>query len=94
MTDHIAIRQLGKYEILSELGKGGFATVYLARDTVLGREVALKVLDPLVLRGPELGSPFPAPGRSHGWPETCSHCDHQGDARCELTILCMYDVWW
>jgi eukaryotic-like serine/threonine-protein kinase len=37
-------RKLGKYEILTELGRGGFATVYQARDTHLGREVALKVI--------------------------------------------------
>ncbi len=43
-------KHLGKYEILDEIGKGGFATVYRARDTVLGREVALKVLDPLLMR--------------------------------------------
>lgn len=42
--------QLGKYQILDELGRGGFATVYRALDTTLDREVALKVLDPLFLR--------------------------------------------
>ena len=37
---------LGKYEVLNEIGKGGFGAVYRARDTVHGREVALKVLKP------------------------------------------------
>jgi serine/threonine protein kinase len=41
---------LGKYEILEEIGSGGFATVYRAVDTTLDREVALKVLDPLLMR--------------------------------------------
>lgn len=44
------IAQLGKYRILGEIGKGGFATVYRALDTTLDREVALKVLDPLLMR--------------------------------------------
>jgi len=34
-----------KYEILKKLGQGGFASVYLAKDTMLGRKVAIKVLD-------------------------------------------------
>jgi hypothetical protein len=42
--------QLGKYHVLDELGRGGFATVYRAVDTTLDREVALKVLDPLLMR--------------------------------------------
>ncbi len=45
-------KKLGKYEIVKELGKGGFATVFRARDPDLDREVALKVLDPLLTRDP------------------------------------------
>ena len=34
---------LGKYKILSPLGSGGFGAVYLARDTWIDKEVAIKV---------------------------------------------------
>ena len=45
-TDHLNTALLGRYTIERELGAGGMAVVYLARDLKHDRRVALKVLRP------------------------------------------------
>ena len=45
--------RLGPYEITGPLGKGGMGEVYRAKDTKLGREVAIKVLPNSLARDPE-----------------------------------------
>jgi serine/threonine protein kinase/Tol biopolymer transport system component len=46
-------RRLGTYAIQSHLGAGGMGEVYLARDTQLDRDVAIKVLPALVTTDPD-----------------------------------------
>ncbi|MBT3391814.1 MAG: serine/threonine protein kinase [Chloroflexi bacterium] len=45
--------KLGKYELIEEIGRGGYGTVYRARETVLDVERAVKVLHPALIADPE-----------------------------------------
>ncbi len=72
-------QRLGPYEILSPLGAGGMGVVWRARDTRLGREVALKVL----------------PDDLAGSAERRSRLDHEAQLLASLnhpSIAALYDV--
>jgi tRNA A-37 threonylcarbamoyl transferase component Bud32/tetratricopeptide (TPR) repeat protein len=56
--------RIGKYEILRPLGKGAMGQVYLAHDTVLDRDVALKVMVAQIADDPELKSRFDREARA------------------------------
>jgi eukaryotic-like serine/threonine-protein kinase len=58
--------RLGPYEVLSTLGTGGMAEVYRARDTRLGRDVALKVINEALTGDPELLERFEQEARLAG----------------------------
>jgi serine/threonine protein kinase/Tfp pilus assembly protein PilF len=57
-------KRLGPYEIVSFIGAGGMGEVYRARDTHLGREVAIKVLPPRVAADPDLQKRFEREARA------------------------------
>jgi len=48
----------GEYEILRQIGAGGMAAVYLARQVALNRQVAIKVMSPALLTGPGMVDRF------------------------------------
>ncbi len=57
---------LGKYEIRKLLGRGGMGAVYLAFDSMIEREVAIKVLPPSIASSPRVLQRFLAEARATG----------------------------
>ena len=55
--------RIGKYKILSLIGRGGFGSVYLGFDPLVSRKVAIKVLDN---SGPEVAERFRLEARATG----------------------------
>jgi serine/threonine protein kinase len=49
LFEALRLATLGEYDIYSELGRGGMATVYLALELSLNRSVAIKVISPSAL---------------------------------------------
>jgi len=60
------MKKIGKYEIISELGKGAMGVVYKALDPLIGREVAIKVISETMLEVPEIKERFYREARSVG----------------------------
>src|SRR5262245_26449923 len=56
--------RLGPYQIASPLGAGGMGEVYRARDTRLGRDVAIKVLPAHLAEEPERRARFEREART------------------------------
>lgn len=64
IDDPFVGRRLGRYQIEAVLGRGKDATVYAAHDPIIGRTVAIKILDPLVACDPELRARFLREGKA------------------------------
>jgi len=62
--------RLGPYEIVAAIGAGGMGEVYRARDTRLGRDVAIKVLPSHLSASPEVRARFEREARA------ISHLSH------------------
>src|SRR5690606_20174386 len=58
--------RIGEYEIVRPLGRGGMGSVFLARHTKLGREVAVKLLAGHRLADPRMRQRFEAEMRAIG----------------------------
>jgi serine/threonine protein kinase len=59
-------RKVGRYEVIRQIGRGGMAVVYLARQPDLDRSVAIKELSSFHLGSPESPERFVRESRPAG----------------------------
>ena len=79
-----SLPKLAKYELLEEIGHGGMATVYRAKDVRLGREVAVKVIHRHLRESAEVARRFVAEDSYHA--RTSYHVMHQPDSAAFLIV--------
>ncbi len=82
--------KLGPYEVVSPLGAGGMGEVYRARDTRLGRDVAIKVLPPHLSENPEILARFEREARtisSLNHPHICTLYDVGREGDVEYLVM-------
>jgi len=86
--------RLGPYEIVAPLGAGGMGEVYRARDTRLGREVAVKVLPPHLTESPEVRARFEREARtvsSLNHPHICTLHDVGREGSIDYLVMELVD---
>ena len=60
------MKRIGKYEILGQLGQGGMGVVYKGHDTIIDRDVAIKVVHERALDAPSIKKRFYREAQSAG----------------------------
>src|SRR5437870_3601079 len=82
--------RLGPYEIVAPLGAGGMGEVYRARDTRLGRDVAIKVLPQHLSSNPEVRARFEREARtvsSLNHPNICTLFDVGREGETDYLVM-------
>ena len=82
--------RLGPYEIISSLGAGGMGEVYRARDTRLGRDVAVKVLPDRLSSNPGVRARFEREARavsSLNHPNICTLFDVGREGSIDFLVM-------
>jgi Tol biopolymer transport system component len=86
--------KLGPYEILAPLGAGGMGEVFRARDTRLGREVAIKVLPEDLSANPEIRARFEREAKtvsSLNHPNICTLFDVGREGETDYLVMELID---